>query len=72
MPANKFPKIGTQHYAHKLEADDIRLIRELAAERDRLLREAKNLTNQKLAEKFEVHECTIWKVLNFATYKDCA
>ena len=72
MAANKYPKCGTGHYLSKLEKNDIRLIRELAGERERLIREAKSLTNQKIAEKFEVHEHTIWRVLNFASYKDCA
>jgi hypothetical protein len=46
----------------KLTADDVRLIRELVAERERLLAEAARLSNAAIAEKFEVHENTVWKV----------
>lgn len=38
----------------KLTPDDVHLIRELLAERKRLLSGAKELSNQKIAEKFGV------------------
>jgi DNA-binding transcriptional regulator YhcF (GntR family) len=37
-------------------------MRELVAERERLLAEARKLTDREIAAKFEVHPNTVWKV----------
>lgn len=52
----------------KLSEDDVKLIRAAAVERERLRAEARQLSNVALAEKFEVHERTIEKVLQFETW----
>lgn len=57
---------GSQRYNAKLTEADVRLIRELRAERERLLAQAKQLTDAKIAEKFEVHPNVVWKIGNFA------
>lgn len=56
------PQRGEQRYNAKLTAADVRLIRELVAERRRLLNEAKRLSDKEIARKFEVHPGVIWKV----------
>ncbi len=48
----------------KLNDSDVQLIRDAAAERVKLLREASQLTNVMLAEKFEVSEMTIFAVVH--------
>jgi len=60
MPKN--PARGMELPQTKLTPDDIRLIRELVAERERLKREAAKLTNAAIAVKFEVHQRTIDRV----------
>lgn len=52
----------------KLTADDVRLIRALVAERDRLLAEARKLSDRELARKFEVHKNTIQKACRFGSW----
>lgn len=52
------------HPGSKLTADDVVLIREAAAERDRLKAEADKLSNDALAEKFGVSPTTISCVIN--------
>lgn len=53
---------GSGHYRAKLTEDDVRLILELKAERDRLIAEAKKITTKRLADKFGVHEKTVQRV----------
>ena len=48
----------------KLTADDVMLIRGLVEERDRLRKEASQLTNAKIADKFGVHRRTIENIVN--------
>lgn len=43
----------------KLSPDDIRIIRQCIEERVRLKRQARELSNAKLAHKFQVHRNTI-------------
>lgn len=62
MPPAINPVRGTDHPLSKLTDDDIRLIRECVAERERLLSEARKLTNAELAKKFDVHFRTIDRV----------
>jgi hypothetical protein len=65
MAANKTIKRGEKHHLAKLTNDDIRLIRKCAEERERLIQEARKLSNKKLAEKFGVHHRTIDKVAGY-------
>ena len=53
---------GTDHHNAKLTDDDIRLILDCVAERERLIAEARKLTNAELAKKFDVHFRTIDRV----------
>ena len=68
MPAPRNPARGLELPQTKLTPDDIRLIWELVAERERLKREAAQLTNAAIAQKFEVHQRTIDKVLTRKTH----
>jgi len=47
------------HRTCKLTEDDVRLIRELTDERERLLTAASKVSDRALAEKFEVSKSTI-------------
>jgi hypothetical protein len=60
MRANN-PQRGSARWNAKLTDDDVRLMRALVAERERLLTEARKLTDAKIAEKFHVHPHTVWK-----------
>ena len=62
MARAKNPSRGEEHYHATLTADDVRLIRAAVAERARLIAEARKLSDRALAEKFECHPHTIWKV----------
>jgi len=62
MPPAINPVRGTDHPLSKLTDDDIRLIRECVAERERLRQEANRLSNEALAAKFNVHHRTIERV----------
>jgi len=62
MPRAFNPQRGSDRWNAKLTPDDVRLIRGLVAERERLLSEARKLTDAKIAEKFDIHENTVWKV----------
>lgn len=57
-------KRGIQLPHAKLSEDDVRLIRELMSEREYHKRQAAQLTNAKIAEKFGVHVRTIDRVTN--------
>ena len=59
---------GGQLPQAKLTEADIRLIRALVRERNRLRAEASELSNCKLAEKFNVHRCTIEKIISGETW----
>jgi len=61
-------KRGEQLPQSKLTDDDVRLLRKCAAERERLRKEANELSNKRLAEKFEVHIHTIEKILQRSTW----
>ena len=50
--------------------DDIRLMRSAYEERERLLREADQLTVSNLAKKFNITYSTMWDILNYATYRN--
>ena len=54
---------GSRHYNSKLVESDILLIRELADHRKKLLSEAANITNKKIADKFGVSRHTIEKII---------
>lgn len=53
-----------------LTDDEVRLIRECWDERQRLLEQARALSQQALAEKFDVHPLTIRSVVQFRTYRE--
>ncbi len=57
-------KRGQQLPHAKLTEDDVRLIRELVAHREDLIQQARQLSAAKIAEKFDVHQRTIEKVIN--------
>lgn len=61
-------KRGEQLPHAKLTDADVRLLRECVVERERLRKQASELSNQKLAEKFDVHIRTIEKVLQRYTW----
>lgn len=54
---------GERHYRAKLTEDDVRLIREAAEYRAKLLAEAASLSNASLAEKFDVTPSAIGRIL---------
>lgn len=56
-------KRGQQLPQAKLTDEDVRLLFQCVAERERLRKEANELSNEALARKFEVHPRTIEKVL---------
>jgi hypothetical protein len=60
---------GESHYAAKLKAVDVEMIRELADERRVLLDKAKAISNAALAEKFDVSKSAIESVINFRRWK---
>ncbi len=62
-------KRGASHWNAKLNSDDVRLIRSLVAERERLLKAARQLNDRAIAEKFDVHPNTVWRVCTRETWK---
>jgi hypothetical protein len=62
MPLPVNPQRGTDRWNAKLSEDDVRLIRDLVAEREALRAEVRKLTDAKIAEKFEVHPNTVRKL----------
>ena len=54
---------GESHCRAKLTSEDVRLIREAAEYRAKLLADAAGLSNEKLAEKFGVSRSAIGRVL---------
>jgi hypothetical protein len=64
----KTPQRGADRYNAKLTDHDVRLIRELVAERSRLLAAARALSNRQLAEKFDVNYRTIEKVAEYRSW----
>jgi transcription initiation factor IIF auxiliary subunit len=62
VAAAKNPVRGSAHHNAKLNEDDVRLVLQLVAERDYHLAEAKKLTNEEIAKKFDVHVRTIDRV----------
>ena len=62
MAAAHNPARGEAHYNAKLTDHECRLVLELVAERAELIRKARELSDAKLAEKFDVHPHTIYKI----------
>lgn len=54
---------GSAHPLAKLTEHDVALILQLAAERAELLRQARELSFRALAEKFEVSESTVQRIV---------
>lgn len=62
-PLNRlYVKRGSQLPHSKLTEDDVIAIRALVDYRSKLLKEAKTLTNAKIAEKFDVSDVTIERI----------
>lgn len=59
---------GEDARAAKLTDDDIRIIRQLIADRDALRAEASKLRNKDIAKKFDVHPRTIDKISTRRTW----
>lgn len=68
MPRAKNQVRGERCHNAKLTADDIKLLFKCVAERERLRKQANELSNDALARKFEVHRATIEKVLRRETW----
>ena len=62
MAASKNPPRGSLHYRAKFNESEVRMILELIEHREKLKAECLELTNRKLADKFEVHPRTIEKI----------
>lgn len=62
------PQRGADRYNAKLTDADVPLILALRAERERLLAQARELTDAKIAEKFDVHPNVVWKIGNGAAW----
>lgn len=62
MPPAINPVRGSNHRLAKLTEEDAKLILQCVAERERLRQEALRLSNEKLAEKFNVHVRTIERI----------
>jgi len=62
MAAARNPARGENHYKAKLSNCEVKWIKDLLAQREKLLKQARDLTNAKLAEKFEVSKRTIDKI----------
>lgn len=62
MSAPKNPARGESHYRCKMTDHECRLVMALVAERAELIRKARQLSDAKLAEKFDVHPHTIYKI----------
>lgn len=68
-PLNRLKvKRGIDLPQSKLNESDVKLIRGLIKERDRLKREISELTNEKIAEKFAVHRRTIERLSSGETW----
>lgn len=71
-PANRLKvKRGSQLPQSRLTEDDVRLIRQLVEQRDELIRRARELTNARIAEKFDVHRRTIDRVTSGEGWGHC-
>jgi len=57
-------KRGEEHYAAKLTADDVRIIRAAGRERKKHLIEAAKLSDRVLADKFGVSKSSIGMIIN--------
>lgn len=60
--------VGARNANAKLSHDDVRLIRALIRERNRLMEEANKLTRQKIAEKFGIKPVTVSKISQHYTW----
>jgi hypothetical protein len=61
-------KRGSQLPHSKLKEDDIRLINEFVAEREQMKAKLRGMTNQAIAEKFDVHRRTIDRITSGETW----
>lgn len=63
---------GESHYAAKLTEDDVRALRAIVAERRQLLDRLAAISNKALAEKFDVKESCIERVIYGQTWTHVA
>lgn len=68
MAAANNPSRGSKHHKSKFTEAEILLILNLINEREALRRAASELSNAKLAEKFEVHPRTIESIVSGRTW----
>lgn len=68
MARPRNPVRGEQCHTAKLTVHDVKLIRALAEEREKHKRAAKALTNDAIAEKFEIHRNTVDAILRRITW----
>ena len=61
-------KRGSELPWAKLTEDDVRLINQFVAEREQLKARLKGMTNQAIADKFQVHRRTIDKITSGETW----
>ena len=62
MAAAINPVRGSKHYRAKFNEDEVKMILDLIKERELLKKRAAELSNKRLAEKFDVHHRTIEKI----------
>lgn len=63
------PNRGEKHHSARLTEGDVRLIRELFAERRRLLAKADELTMDRIGEKFGVAGRTVRDIIYYETWR---
>ena len=70
MNKHKIELTRNRHNTSGLTLDDVRLIKLLLGEKDELKEQLKKLSNQKIAEKFNVNRRTIDRIQSGETYSD--
>lgn len=68
MAAALNPARGSKHYRSRFTEDEVKLILELVKQREELRIKASQLSNRRLAEKFDVHYRTIEKIAQCRTW----
>lgn len=68
MAAALNPSRGSKHYKSKFTEEEVAMILNFVNEREALRKAASELTNAKLAEKFEVHPRTIESIISGRTW----
>lgn len=68
MAAANNPSRGSNHYKSKFTEEEVTMILNLVNEREALRKAASELSNAKLAERFEVHIKTIESMISGRTW----